>query len=352
MTLEMLSDAMTPRPTDSTRPSPRRDSSRRRSRRGPSEALPGASDSTIAVRPGAESAELEALSERRTTPPPPPPAGSRLPVIAERFRMLNIVGYGSYGLVFRGREVRSGEPVAIKILKSDCAGDPLIEGQWRREQELAATLRISGAPRGIAAGDDLLHGSRVSYLVTELIAGQNLKDWRGGLAEVERAEVYNIARGMAEALGQLRSLAIIHRDIKPGNVMRTESGKIKVMDFGLHRRLDQPAPESPEKLVGTPQYMAPEHIAGDSGSFAGDIYAFACTLFFVITGDAPFTGPGVADVLRSHRRDPFPPLPEPWQDSPFEDLLREMSAKDPGDRPTIRTIQRRLADPDDPLQTA
>jgi eukaryotic-like serine/threonine-protein kinase len=275
---------------------------------------------------------------------------SRLPVLAGRYQMLNIIGYGSYGMVFRGRDVLSGGSVAIKILKSDCYGDDFIEEQWTREQELAAKLTIKGSPIGYASGNEELHGSRVSFLVTELVEGQTLKDWRADLAEEPELQIIMGAfRRLVDTLCELKEIGVVHRDIKPGNIMRSDNGLIKVMDYGLHRLNDDPAPENSDKLVGTPQYMPPEFIAGQPGNFASDVYSLGLTIFFIIDGAPPFSGKTVAEVLNKHRKETMPHLKGLWRSSSIDDLIYEMAHKDPSMRPDIEDIQRRLSDPDDPL---
>ncbi|MDF1662158.1 MAG: serine/threonine-protein kinase [Planctomycetota bacterium] len=272
---------------------------------------------------------------------------SRLPVLAGRYQMLNIIGYGSYGMVFRGRNVLSGGPVAIKILKSECYGDDFIEGQWAREQDLAARLSIPGSPTGYASGNEELHGSRVSFLVTELVEGQNLKEWRRELKEKpDDQTIMDILRGLVDALCQLEELGVIHRDIKPGNIMLSDNGAIKVMDYGLHRFDDDP-PDRSDKMVGTPQYMPPEFISGADGDFASDIYSLGLTLYFVIEGKAPFVGKTVAEVLNKHRKEPLHHLKDDLEDSALDDLIQSMASKKASRRPGIREIQSRLRDPDD-----
>jgi serine/threonine protein kinase len=312
-----------------------------------------ASDSTIPVSHSqsgtvdlAATAELGKALPKHMRPEPV----SRLPVLAGRYQMLNIIGYGSYGMVFRGRDVLSGGPVAIKILKSDCYGDDFIEEQWAREQDLAACLSIKGSPVGYACGNEELHGSRVSFLVTELVEGQNLKEWRMELEEApDSLTVMAIFRQLVDTLCELKELGVVHRDIKPGNIMHSDNGIIKIMDYGLHRFEDDPFSENNDKMVGTPQYMPPEFISGHTGDFASDVYSLALTLFFVIEGEAPFKGKTVAEVLNKHRREEIPGLNDLWAESAFEDLVFEMAEKKPSLRPDIETIQRRLSDPDDPI---
>lgn len=311
---------------------------------------PKANDSTVALQTQRDAtsgtAPLPGVTPATPAPSRVAAPSSRLPILHERFQMLNIVGYGSYGMVFRGLDLFTNRPVGIKILRSDCYGDSFIEAQWAREQELAKQLNISGAPRGLAAGNDYYNNTRVSYLVTEFVAGENLKDWRERLGDQtpEPAVVASIGRGVAQALCELKALGVVHRDIKPGNVMRTSEGEVRVMDFGLHRRIDDPPVAPSEKMVGTPQYMPPEVLAGAEGDFASDVYCLGLTLFYVITGTAPFQGKTVQEVLAKHRREPLPPLPERWRRSRLERLIEAMAEKDPALRPGIEEIREELDD--------
>lgn len=332
----------------------RRGSTRRETNRA--QRLPAlSSDSTIPTVKASQSGTVDLAAttdihqSRSSEEPRLKEPVSKLPVLAGRYQMLNIIGYGSYGMVFRGRDVLSGGPVAIKILKSECYGDDFIESQWAREQDLAARLNIPGSPTGYASGNEELHGSRVSFLVTELVEGQNLKDWRRELKErPDHQTIMDILRGLVDTLCQLEEIGVIHRDIKPGNIMISESGAIKVMDYGLHRFDDDP-PDRSDKMVGTPQYMPPEFISGAEGDFSSDIYSLGLTLYFVIEGKAPFIGKTVAEVLNKHRKEPMPSLGGRLRESPLDDLIQSMSRKKPSKRPVIRDIQKRLRDPDDIL---
>jgi len=280
------------------------------------------------------------IPESSDTVPRPPRAG--LPVLAGRFRMRNIIGYGSYGLVFRGLDEQSRGEVAIKILKSANYGDQFIERHWAREQKLAARLDISGAPKGYTWGNEDQRGARVSYLVTELIEGETLKEWRLERDSVERDEINALALAIARVLAEFQELGLIHRDIKPGNIMVKPNGQVKIMDFGLHRFVDEePAPRS-KRAIGTPHYMPPELIAGLQGGLSSDIYSFAHSLFFIIEGHPAFEGGDVVEVLKSHRRDPMPDLSGAFHGSTLETMIHAMGGKKPARRPKIDDIIRAL----------
>lgn len=336
-------------PSDSTMPIDRPGSSRVEPKDFPSENISESISESISEAKTNVTARLPSQAAR----PKPSRRQKRtgLPILEDRYQVANIIGYGSYGMVFRGKDLLTGSSVAIKILKSNSYGDEFIENQWTREQRLITRLDIDGAPRGLAAGDEEIQDSRVSYLVTELVEGQNLKDWRLGLEEPPSAmEVFDLSRKIIVAMAQIKDLGVIHRDIKPGNIMRTDAGTIKIMDFGLHRLANDPIPKKrARKTLGTPQYMPPELISGYPGSHASDIYSLAYSLYFLILGLPAFPAKTVTEVLKRHRREPMPSLGGRWADTEFEDLLFEMSAKDPEDRPEVEILLDRFDDPDDPL---
>jgi eukaryotic-like serine/threonine-protein kinase len=296
---------------------------------------------------------MPAASEGSETLPLPAGSSARreakastMPVLQHRYQLVRIVGYGSYGLVFRGWDLARDVAVAVKILKSGCYGDAFIEAQWRREQEFAATLDIDAAPRGIAWGDEKVRGARVSYLVTELIEGETWREWREALeCSPDRKRMASLAGAAVEGLLKLEALGIVHRDIKPTNLMLISGDGVKIMDFGLYRHVDDPPSGRPDRVVGTPHYVAPELVLGEDGEGPCDVYSLGCALYFVVRGRVPYQREGLADIFEAHKSAPLPAFDGALPDgAEFEAMVRRMVAKDPATRPDLHELREAFAE--------
>lgn len=244
-----------------------------------------------------------------------------------RYEIEALVGRGGMGSVYRGRDPSLDRTVAIKVLARKLAQDP--ENVERFLNEARAMARISH-PNVIQV---FYIGSQGAYhyFAMEHLQGSDLEkivEDRGPLSIRDAlGYVRQTALGLAAACEQ----DLVHLDVKPSNLMLTGDGTLKVTDFGLAKPMDRKSRSSEEeKLVGTPEYMAPERIQGKSGDFRTDIYALGATLFFLLTAHPPFGRRRTTDTLKQHLIAPRPKLPKApkWLDQ----IVARMMARDPEER--------------------
>jgi len=220
------------------------------------------------------------------------------------YEILEPLGAGGMGEVYRARDTKLDRDVAIKVLPDDLAADPDRMARFDREAKLLASLNHSniGSIYGLDASDG------VHFLVLELIEGETLEQrLRKGAIPVP--EALDIARQIAEALEAAHDAGIIHRDVKPANVLLTPKGGVKVLDFGIAKStlLDGATNAALTEqatsltldgtLMGTPPYMAPEQIRGEEADKRADIWAFGCVVYETLTGRGAFVRETVADTL-------------------------------------------------------
>ena len=229
------------------------------------------------------------------------------------YEILEPLGKGGMGEVYRARDTKLDRDVAIKVLPEDFATDPERLARFDREAKLLASLNHSN----IGAIYGLEESGGVRFLALELIEGETLEQrLREGAIPV--LEALEIARQIAEALAAAHDAGIIHRDVKPANVLLTPKGGVKVLDFGIAKNtvLDTGVAETElatsltmdGTLMGTPPYMAPEQIRGEEADKRADIWAFGCVLYEMSTGHRTFTGGTVAVVFQGILgRNPPPP---------------------------------------------
>ena len=254
------------------------------------------------------------------------------------YEILAELGRGGMAFVYKARDLRRRRLVAIKVSDPGLAGDGEIVARFRQEQLLAVRL----AHPNLVAARDAGQVEGVPYLVLELVEGHSLA-WllrqRGPLPVAEACEV---ARQAALGLQHLHKHGLVHRDVKPANLMLTPSRQVKVLDLGVARLGNGPGQEgpitSPGQFLGTLDYMAPEQCL-DSHAVDGraDIYALGCTLYELLTGRPPFAGPAHESVflkMKAHVEAPVPPVRGRRPEVPerLAAVLERMLAKDPTGR--------------------
>lgn len=267
-----------------------------------------------------------------------------------QYRILDAIGQGGMGRVFRAEHVMMGREVAIKVLPRE-KSTPETEAAFRREIRMLGRLDHENLVRALDAG----HDGKVYYLVTELIDGLDLRKQvrrYGVLDDVMAASVIaQAARGLAYA----HDKGLVHRDVKPGNLLVTPDGRVKVLDLGLAGSIMEEESARLGKLVGTMDYMAPEQIrAPDKAGPAADIYGLGCTLYYALVGDVPFPGGTREDKARRHLSEPPPPVRRfaPQASAALCRVVEAMLRKDPAERPaTADALIERLRPwiPDAPL---
>src|ERR671931_81806 len=251
-------------------------------------------------------------------------------MLADRYEVGRLLGAGGMAQVYEGRDRLLDRRVAIKVLLSQYAHDPAFLARFRREAQAAASL---SHPNIVAVFDT---GSQDDtwFIVMEYVAGRTLKDVIRTEGALYWARAAEIAADVAGALASAHARGIVHRDVKPGNVMLTTDGKVKVMDFGIARASAVPSITQTAAVVGTAQYIAPEQAQGLEVDARSDVYAMGCCLYEMLTGQVPFTGPTpVAIAYRHVQEDPAPPRALK-QDVPvsLERVCLKAMAKRPEDR--------------------
>jgi serine/threonine protein kinase len=253
-------------------------------------------------------------------------------VLTGRYRLDERLGRGASGEVWRGHDLKLSRPVAIKVLR-DADPDKTMRKRFHREAAMAAGLQHAC----ITVVYDYDEHDGQLFIVTELLRGEDLGKvmaaFPDGLA-VSRALDFGVQ--LADALIAAHAKGIVHRDLKPANIFIQVGDRLKVCDFGLARDLNSASSLSMAgDVIGTPAYMAPEQWVGPAASPSVDLYALGCILHEMVTGEPPFTGPGLPVVMHQHLTES--PVPShdlnPEVPEPLNDLVVSLLAKDAADRP-------------------
>jgi eukaryotic-like serine/threonine-protein kinase len=262
--------------------------------------------------------------------------------LAGRYRLDEVIGRGGMSTVYRGTDLSLDRVVAVKV-----ALDPLVEQSpiylARFTREAQSTAAINN-PRIVTVYDAGADGP-TRFIVMELVPGRSLADVLRDDGPLEPARAANIAAQVADALSAAHAAGIVHRDIKPGNIMVTADGQAKVLDFGIARALDSHSLTQTATVLGTSSYMSPEQALGQPVDARSDIYSLGCVLYEMLTGEPPFVADVSAAVLHQHVRVEPKPARERNPDIPpaLNDLVMQMLAKDPQDRPqTAAEVRDRL----------
>jgi beta-lactam-binding protein with PASTA domain/tRNA A-37 threonylcarbamoyl transferase component Bud32 len=257
-------------------------------------------------------------------------------LLGGRYELDGVVGRGGMAEVYRARDIRLDRIVAIKTLRTDLARDQIFQARFRREAQSAASLNHPSIVAVYDTGEDMTSGVPVPYIVMEYVDGRTVRDLlqEGHRLLPERS--LEIIDGVLRALDYSHQAGIVHRDIKPGNVMVTRNGDIKVMDFGIARAMSdaQATMTQTAQVIGTAQYLSPEQARGERVDSRSDLYSTGCLLYELLTGRPPFTGDSPVAIAYQHvRENPVPPSrvdPDvpPWADA----IVLKAMAKAPGDR--------------------
>jgi eukaryotic-like serine/threonine-protein kinase len=257
-------------------------------------------------------------------------------LLGGRYELDGVVGRGGMAEVYRARDIRLDRIVAIKTLRTDLARDQIFQARFRREAQSAASLNHPSIVAVYDTGEDMTAGIPVPYIVMEYVDGRTVRDLlqEGHRLLPERS--LEIIDGVLRALDYSHQAGIVHRDIKPGNVMVTRNGDIKVMDFGIARAMSdaQATMTQTAQVIGTAQYLSPEQARGERVDSRSDLYSTGCLLYELLTGRPPFTGDSPVAIAYQHvRENPVPPSrvdPDvpPWADA----IVLKAMAKSPADR--------------------
>ena len=255
-------------------------------------------------------------------------------LLGDRYRLDDELGRGGMATVWRGLDVHLDRAVAVKVLDRTRPVQPA--ALQRLHQEAAAVAQLDHP--SIVGVHNFVVDDDVAYLVMELVDGRDLAELLAtdGPLPVDRAVA--IAEQVCGALNAAHAAGVVHRDIKPGNLLISRTGEVKVCDFGIARlqaRVGPAGPTAADTVVGTCEFMAPEQATGEPVDARTDLYGLGCVLYTMLVGRPPFVGDNAVAVLHQHLHQPPPLLSTQRTDVPaaLDQLVRELLAKDPADRP-------------------
>ena len=233
-------------------------------------------------------------------------------LVGGRYELGEMLGRGGMAEVRKGTDSRLGRVVAVKRLRTDLASDATFQARFRREAQSSASLNHPAIVAVYDTGEETASdGSGVAqpYIVMEYVAGRTLRDIVREGRKILPERALEITSGVLSALDYSHRAGIIHRDIKPGNVMLTPSGDVKVMDFGIARAISDASSTMTQTaaVVGTAQYLSPEQARGETVDSRSDVYSAGCLLYELLTGRPPFVGDSPVAVAYQHVREPASP---------------------------------------------
>lgn len=246
----------------------------------------------------------------------------------ERYKLISRIAIGGMGEVWQAHDEIILRDVAIKILKPEYLGDPGFIERFRTEARHAAMVNHDG----IASVFDYGEAGGSAYLVMELVPGESLAKLLERSKSLPADKVLDIISQTARALHEAHLEGLVHRDVKPGNLLITPNGEVKITDFGIARVADQAHLTATGQVMGTVQYLAPEQATGKPASPSTDIYSLGVVAYEALTGARPFTGENQMAIAMAQINDAPPPMPSTI-DQRVQNLILQCLAKKPGQRP-------------------
>lgn len=245
-----------------------------------------------------------------------------------RYELSSRIAVGGMGEVWKASDAIIGRTVAIKILKDEYMGDPGFLERFRAEARHAALVNHEGIANVFDYGEE--QGS--AYIVMELVPGEPLSAIIEREGRLPSDRVLGIVAQTATALQAAHDAGLVHRDIKPGNLLITPEGRVKITDFGIARIADQVPLTATGQVMGTVQYLAPEQASGHTATASTDIYSLGIVAYECLAGKRPFTGESQVAIAMAQINDTPPPLPDDVP-GPVQRLVMACLAKDPATRP-------------------
>ena len=254
--------------------------------------------------------------------------------LSQRYRLTHRIAVGGMGEVWAADDTRLARVVAIKILRPELTGDPEFLGRFRTEARITASLNHPGICAvydygEISGTDHYLAGT--AYLVMELISGESLSSVLNRLGRLSVGRTLDVLEQTGNALQQAHARALVHRDIKPGNLLITPGGQVKITDFGIAKVAHEAPVTRSGMVMGTAQYISPEQAAGREASPASDIYSLGVVAYECLAGRLPFHSDNTVAIALAHVREAPPPLPDDVPPAVAR-LVMTMLAKDPAAR--------------------
>ncbi|MBA2691221.1 MAG: serine/threonine protein kinase [Rubrobacter sp.] len=263
--------------------------------------------------------------------------------VGERFRLEREIGSGGMSTVYLGRDEVLDRPVAVKILRGGF-GESDVGGRFEREGRTAARLSHANIVQVYDAGKDENADRDVSYIVMEYISGGDLKNMMDKDGPLSGKQLSRIGAEVAAGLAHAHERGIVHRDIKPQNVLMDEYGRPKLTDFGIARALDATVQTTKTgSYLGTALYSSPEQLKGEEITPKSDVYSLGITLYHATVGEPPFSGGPIEVASQQMTQDPEPPRRRGAKITPdMESLILSCLSKNPDDRPTSDELKTKL----------
>lgn len=256
--------------------------------------------------------------------------------LSSRYELGEILGFGGMSEVHLAKDARLDRDVAIKVLRQDLARDPTFYLRFRREAQNAAALNHPAIVAVYDTGEADTETGPLPYIVMEFVEGHTLRDIVRGEGPMAPKRAMEVIADVCAALDFSHRNGIVHRDVKPANVMINNAGAVKVMDFGIARAIaDSSSPMTQTAaVIGTAQYLSPEQARGEQVDARSDVYSLGCVLFEILTGEPPFTGDSPVAVAYQHvREDPrLPSTVNPDIPRELDSIILKAMSKNPANR--------------------
>ncbi len=251
-------------------------------------------------------------------------------VLAERYELIEKIAEGGMARVYRGRDLLLKRTVAVKVLKDQMTGDAAFIRRFEREAQSAAAL----SHPHIVSIYDVGEQDGTYFMVMEYIDGKNLKEYIREKGRLPAPEAFRITRQIAEALEQAHKAGVIHRDIKPQNILFSREGNVKVTDFGIAIAGDGVTVTVGDEIIGSVQYIAPEQARGGLAGKQSDLYSLGIVFYEMVTGKVPFTGESPVAVAMKHIQEQIVPPGRLVSDLPgqLEQIILKAVQKDAAER--------------------
>ncbi|WP_418607583.1 serine/threonine-protein kinase [Georgenia sp. SUBG003] len=254
-------------------------------------------------------------------------------VLGGRYELTTLIAVGGMGEVWQALDRRLGRTVAAKVLRPELVGDELFLARLRTEARNTAGLQHQNLAMLLDHGEQ--EGS--GYLVMELVLGETLADRLDRRGTLPASELVPLLVQACRGLHAAHTAGVVHRDVKPANLIITADGTVKLTDFGISLGANQAPMTSAGMVMGTAQYLPPEQAMGRAATAAGDVYALGVVAYECLAGHRPFTGTSQVDIAFAHVNQPLPPLPASVP-APVAAVVERMLAKDPAGRPASALV--------------
>ncbi len=259
------------------------------------------------------------------------PSISAVPILANRYQLLQTLGSGGMAVVYRAKDLNLERFVAVKILRPDFSKDEDFRKRFHQEAKSAANL---SHPNIVTVHDFGLDGDRL-FIIMEYVPGANLKSLIREKTIIPISEANDLMIQAAAGIGYAHRAGLVHCDVKPHNMLVTPDGRLKVTDFGISRALATIQPDERNAIVwGSPQYLSPEQSSGEPPSPASDVYSLGIVYYEMVTGRLPFYSKDATELTRLHKESaPVPPSRiNPQLPSELEQIILKVIAKEPSGR--------------------